>query len=155
MNQKTTDLELRTSSEEETFNLAERLARQLAGNELILISGELGAGKTVLVKGLASGLGVVEPEAVCSPSFTLVNIYRGQKDLIHVDLYRLENPEEIADLGLEDYLGTGVVAVEWAERLPADFRTERMIEIAVVVEADETRLIKIRTKNVCLRLDNK
>ena len=155
MNQKITEFELRTCSEEETFSLAEKLARELAGNELILIRGELGAGKTVLVKGLASGLGVEAPEAVCSPSFTLVNIYRGRVELIHVDLYRLEDPEEIFELGLEDYLGTGVVAVEWAERLPADFRTERLIDIAIVVEADDTRLIKIRTENVCLRLDNK
>lgn len=155
MNQKSTEFELRTCSEEETFTLATQLARQLAGDELILIRGELGAGKTVLVKGLARGLGVEDPEAVCSPSFTLINIYRGRVELIHVDLYRLENPDEITDLGLEDYLGTGVVAVEWAERLPADFRTGRMIDIIIMVEADDTRLIKIRTENVCLGLDNK
>ncbi|MGQ9801752.1 MAG: tRNA (adenosine(37)-N6)-threonylcarbamoyltransferase complex ATPase subunit type 1 TsaE [Candidatus Saccharicenans sp.] len=155
MNQKPIELELRTRSEEETFALAAKLARQLVGNELILISGELGVGKTVLVKGLASGLGVEAPEAVCSPSFTLVNIYRGRVELIHVDLYRLEDPEEIADFGLEDYLGAGVVAVEWAERLPADFRTERTIDINILVEADDTRLIKIKTESVCLKLDNK
>lgn len=155
MDQKITEFELRTCSEEETFLLATKLARQLAGNELILIRGELGAGKTILVKGLAYGLDVTAPEAVCSPSFTLVNIYRGRVELIHVDLYRLENPDEIADLGLEDYLGTGVMAVEWAERLPPFFRTGPMIDIAITVDADDTRLIKIRTENVYLNLENK
>ncbi|MCX8161115.1 MAG: tRNA (adenosine(37)-N6)-threonylcarbamoyltransferase complex ATPase subunit type 1 TsaE [Candidatus Saccharicenans sp.] len=154
MIQKSVELEVRTSCEEETLRLAERLAGQLAGNELILITGELGVGKTVFVKGLASGLGVKAVDSVCSPSFTLINIYAGRVDLIHVDLYRLEDPEEITDLGLEDYLGSGVMAVEWAERLPEDFRSERMIEIFITVAVDDSRLIKIKTRDVYLSLEN-
>jgi len=154
MTQKSVNLEIRTCSEEETRNLAEKLAAQLLGDELILITGELGAGKTVFVKGLASGLGVKAVDSVCSPSFTLVNLYPGRVDLIHVDLYRLEDPDEIAELGLEEYLGSGVMAIEWAEKLPADFRSGRMIEIFIRVEADDSRLIKIKTADVYLSLDN-
>ncbi len=154
MTQKSVNLEIRTGSEEETRRIAEKLAGQLAGDELILITGELGAGKTVFVQGLASGLGVEEVDSVCSPSFTLVNLYRGRVDLIHVDLYRLEDPDQVADLGLEDYLATGVMAVEWAERLSEDFRAERMIEISIAVEADDSRLIKIKTSGVYLSLEN-
>lgn len=154
MTQKSVELQIRTHSEQETFRLAENLARQFQGDELVLIIGELGAGKTVFVKGLASGLGVKAVDSVCSPSFTLVNIYSGRVELIHVDLYRLEDPEEIDDLGLEDYLESGVVAVEWAERLPADFRSGRMIEISIAVEADDSRLINIRTSEVYLSLEN-
>ena len=154
MTQKSVELEIRTHSEQETFQLAENLARELRGNELILITGELGAGKTVFVKGLASGLGVKAVDSVCSPSFTLVNIYSGRVGLFHVDLYRLEDPEEIADLGLEDCLGSGVMAVEWAERLPSDFRSGKMIEISIAVEADDSRLIRIKTSEVYLSLEN-
>lgn len=154
MTQKSFELEIRTYSEQETFQLAENLARELRGDELILVTGELGAGKTVLVKGLASGLGVKAVDSVCSPSFTLVNIYSGRVDLIHVDLYRLEDPEEIADLGLEDYLESGVVAVEWAERLPPDFRSKRTIEIHIRVEDDNRRLVRIKSSDVYLSHDN-
>ncbi len=154
MTQKSVELEIRSHSEQETFRLAENLARELRGDELVLITGELGVGKTVFVKGLASGLGVKAVDSVCSPSFTLVNVYRGRVDLVHVDLYRLEDPEEIAELGLEDYLGSGVMAVEWAERLPADFRTGRIIEISIAVEADDSRLIKIRRPDVYLGPEN-
>ncbi len=148
------EIEIKSFSEEETFRLGEKIARELRGDELILITGELGAGKTVLVKGLASGLGVIDVESVCSPSFTLVNIYPGRVNLIHVDLYRLEDQEEIADLGLEDYLGSGVMAVEWAERLPEDFRTDRTLEVLIGVESEESRLIKIKSCGIYLELGN-
>ena len=143
MSRSLSKLQVRTFSEDETFRLGEELARQFKGNELILISGELGAGKTVLVKGLASGLEVTEVDSVCSPSFTLVNVYNGRVKLFHVDLYRLGKPEEIADLGLEDFLGEGVVAVEWAEKLPEEFQVEEMIRISIEIEKDDSRLIKV------------
>ncbi len=146
MNCDSTELQILTFSEDETFRLGEKMSRQFKGNELILISGELGAGKTILVKGLASGLEVTEVDSVCSPSFTLVNIYHGRVKLFHVDLYRLEKLEEIADLGLEDFLGEGVVAVEWAEKLPEEFKAEEMIRISIEIEKDDSRLIKIMPK---------
>lgn len=133
-----------TESEEDTFHLGEKLGRGLAGDELILISGELGSGKTVFVKGLASGLGVKDVSLVCSPSFTLVNVYEGKFPLFHIDLYRLEEPDEITDLGLEDYLGQGVVAVEWAERLPGELSGCRTIRVVIKVEDQDRRKILIR-----------
>jgi tRNA threonylcarbamoyladenosine biosynthesis protein TsaE len=106
-----------TQSEEETFQLAHELAKGFKGDEVVFLFGELGAGKTVFVKGIASGLGLEDSRHVCSPSFTLVNIYQAKFSIFHVDLYRLRTDAEIQDLGWEDYLGQGVVLVEWAEKL--------------------------------------
>lgn len=104
-----------TAGEAETSAAGERLAGQVAGGDLILIHGPLGAGKTALVRGLARGLGVSEDE-VSSPTFTLIQEYRGRVPLYHVDLYRLSE-READDLGLDDLLaGGGMVAIEWPER---------------------------------------
>lgn len=106
-----------TRSEEETFRLAEDLASGFSGKEIVLLSGELGAGKTVFAKGIAAGAGVRNVHEVRSPSFTLVNVYEGKHRIFHIDLYRLDREAEILDLGWEDYLGEGIVIVEWAEKL--------------------------------------
>jgi tRNA threonylcarbamoyladenosine biosynthesis protein TsaE len=106
-----------TRSEQETFALAERLARGLKPGSFVLLHGDLGAGKTAFVRGLAAGLGV-DPEAVTSPTFVLIQHYRGPTPLIHADLYRLESAAAVDDLGLEEIGCGGVVAVEWAERMP-------------------------------------
>jgi tRNA threonylcarbamoyladenosine biosynthesis protein TsaE len=104
-----------TSGEEETAAIGERLATELAAGQLILVHGVLGAGKTAFVRGLARGFGVREDE-VSSPTFTLIQEYRGRLVLHHVDLYRL-TPREVEDLGLDDLLSSGgVVAIEWPER---------------------------------------
>ncbi len=130
-----------TRSEEETFRAAMDLAKDFQGKEVILLTGELGAGKTVFAKGLASGLGVPDITQVCSPSYTLVNVYSGRFTVFHIDLYRLYDREEILDLGWEDYLGEGVVIVEWAEKIafPLDG-----IRIAIEVGPSEERTISIR-----------
>jgi len=109
-----------TRSEEETFQLAAGLARTFRGNEVVLLTGALGAGKTVVAKGIASGLGLEDPGRVCSPTFTLLNIYRAKFAIYHIDLYRLEKREDILDLGWEDWLGEGVLIVEWAEKIDFD-----------------------------------
>jgi tRNA threonylcarbamoyladenosine biosynthesis protein TsaE len=113
-----------TSSPEETARIARRLAVELKAGSVVALTGPLGSGKTVFVKGLASGLGH-SPRQATSPTFSLINEYGGDPPLFHVDLYRLEGPAEVRELGLEEYLdGPGIVAVEWAERaadlLPAD-----------------------------------
>jgi tRNA threonylcarbamoyladenosine biosynthesis protein TsaE len=107
-----------TKSEEETVDAGRRLAASLAADSVVLLLGDLGAGKTAFVRGLAEGLGA-SPADVSSPTFTLIQEYRsGRIPLLHVDLYRLNNPREVEDLGLEE-LGSGaVVAIEWAEKLP-------------------------------------
>jgi tRNA threonylcarbamoyladenosine biosynthesis protein TsaE len=128
-------------SEDETIRAAEELAADFKGKEVVLLSGELGAGKTVFAKGLAAGLGVADTSRVCSPSYTLVNIYKGRVPVFHIDLYRLEKEFEIMDLGWEDYLDEGVVLIEWAERLP--FPVEG-IRVAIEPGAGDTRTITIR-----------
>ncbi|MEM7480068.1 MAG: tRNA (adenosine(37)-N6)-threonylcarbamoyltransferase complex ATPase subunit type 1 TsaE [Acidobacteriota bacterium] len=107
-----------TRDEAETRALGTRLAAHLAPDSILLLSGEMGAGKTVLTQGIAAGLGI-DPAEVQSPTYTLVREHRGDGgDLIHLDLYRLE-PSEVADLGLEEVLdGPGVKVVEWPDRLP-------------------------------------
>jgi tRNA threonylcarbamoyladenosine biosynthesis protein TsaE len=93
------------------------MASGFAGKEIVLLSGELGAGKTVFAKGIAAGAGVRNVHEVCSPSYTLVNVYEGKHRIFHIDLYRLDREAEIRDLGWEDFLGEGIVIVEWAEKL--------------------------------------
>jgi tRNA threonylcarbamoyladenosine biosynthesis protein TsaE len=111
-------------SEDETVDLGRGLGRGLKGGELLLLQGDLGYGKTVFVRGVAAALGVL-PEEVSSPSYTLVHEYRGGRlPLFHIDLYRLDTPEEeVGALGIEDILAAGgVVLVEWGEKLPPFLR---------------------------------
>lgn len=106
-----------TRSEGETEALAARLGADFHGGEVVLLSGELGAGKTAFVRGLARGLGA-DPEEVASPTFVILTHYPGRLVLHHVDLYRLSGRGDDQELGLEELPGgTGVLAVEWPERL--------------------------------------
>ena len=106
-----------SSSEQETRSIAAALARDLAMGSVLLLSGDLGAGKTAFVRGLAEGLGV-DPDEVTSPTFTIAHEYRGGRlPLVHVDLYRLDRAD-LDEIGLDqDLAATGVVAIEWSERL--------------------------------------
>lgn len=118
------------NSEIETQRFASEIAAALAPGSVVLLSGDLGAGKTVFVRGLAAGLGI-DPDDVTSPTFTLVHEYRGRLPLLHVDLYRLENAD-LDEIGLDgDLAGRGVVAVEWPERLA------RKIPGAIYVRIDD------------------
>jgi tRNA threonylcarbamoyladenosine biosynthesis protein TsaE len=130
-----------TRSAEETFRLAEEMAAAFRGGEVVLLSGGLGAGKTVFTKGLAAGLGVEDTTRVCSPSYTLVNIYEGRFRIFHIDLFRLRGDQEIRDLGWEDFLGEGVVVIEWAEKLV--FPLEG-IRVMIEQGNDDERTITIR-----------
>jgi tRNA threonylcarbamoyladenosine biosynthesis protein TsaE len=106
-----------TTSESETQAVAAELATGFAGGEVVLLHGELGAGKTAFVKGLARGLGI-DPTSVASPTFVLLTSYPGRLTLHHADLYRLSGGGDERELGLEELPGRkGVLAVEWAERL--------------------------------------
>ena len=110
---------LETTSPERTRELGEALGRLLSPSSVVLLHGELGAGKTCFTQGLARGLEVAEDEPVTSPSYTLMNPYAGRVPLYHFDLYRLLSVEDLVDLGFEDYLhGAGVTVVEWADRFP-------------------------------------
>jgi tRNA threonylcarbamoyladenosine biosynthesis protein TsaE len=129
-----------TRSEQETFLLAKELAQSFKGQEVVLLRGELGSGKTIFAKGIAAGLGVKDVHQVCSPSFTLVNIYQGKYPIFHIDLYRLAKDSEILDLGWEDYLGQGVIIFEWAEKIK--FKLEA-IQVDIEFGDDDLRKIKI------------
>jgi tRNA threonylcarbamoyladenosine biosynthesis protein TsaE len=107
-----------TGSGEETAALGARLGRLLVPGDFVALVGELGAGKTQFAKGVAAGLEVAADTPVTSPTYTILNIYPGRIPLYHFDLYRLQGPEEVAELGFEEYFaGAGACLVEWAERL--------------------------------------
>ncbi|MEP6916236.1 MAG: tRNA (adenosine(37)-N6)-threonylcarbamoyltransferase complex ATPase subunit type 1 TsaE [Acidobacteriota bacterium] len=132
-----------TASEEETTQAGERLAADLRPGDVVLLDGDLGAGKTAFVRGLARGLGA-DGEDVSSPTFTLVQEYRGRVRLHHVDLYRLE-PREIADLGLDELTsGDGIVAIEWSERWPDAPAPAWVVRLAHV--GNEQRRIEVGFK---------
>ena len=107
---------IRTHSEEETRRLGERLGGRLRAGDVVLLSGELGAGKSVLARGIARGMGVAGP--VPSPTFVLMTVNRGARlPLYHMDLYRLEDARALWESGLEEYIGgDGVAVIEWPER---------------------------------------
>ena len=123
-----------TESEEETEAVAGRLAAQLKPGDVVLLSGELGAGKTAFVRGLAAGLGI-DPEAVSSPTFTLVHEYRGGRlSFYHADLYRLDKAAT-DDLGLEEMGGVdGVLAIEWPDRLTHGIPAALAVNMEIVGE---------------------
>ena len=129
-----------THSEDETFELANRIGGQLAGGEVFLLTGDLGAGKTVFAKGLAAGLGI-SPADVTSPTFTLVNCHEGRLRLYHIDLYRLE-PGADRRLGLEEIFEeeNAVTVIEWSERLSVAPEGATTVEMSYV-SPSERRII--------------
>ena len=129
-----------TRSEVETIELARKLAQDFEGREVVLLCGELGAGKTVFSKGIAAGLNLEDTNQVCSPSFTLINVYQARFPIFHMDLYRLGKKSDVYNLGWEDYLGQGVIIVEWAEKM--DYELEA-IRISISIGEEDERIIRI------------
>ncbi|HTI42255.1 MAG TPA: tRNA (adenosine(37)-N6)-threonylcarbamoyltransferase complex ATPase subunit type 1 TsaE [Vicinamibacterales bacterium] len=134
-----------TASEAETQAVASELAATLKPGDVLLLSGDLGAGKTTFVKGLAAGLGI-DPDEVSSPTFTLLHEYRGGRlTLYHADLYRLDKTAT-DDLGLEETgVRDGVLAIEWPDRLSHDISDAKLIRLEIVNDA--SRRITIETTN--------
>jgi tRNA threonylcarbamoyladenosine biosynthesis protein TsaE len=131
-----------TRGEEETHALAEEVAAGFQGGEVVLLTGELGAGKTAFVRGLARGLGV-DPAEVSSPTFVLLTSYPGRLTLHHADLYRLVGDGDEVELGLEELPGArGVLAVEWAERLERSY-WERTVRVHLAHAGDDRRRVRI------------
>lgn len=110
-------LDVVTTSPAETEAAGEQFGERLAPGDLVLLKGDLGAGKTTFVRGLMRGVG--SPAHVASPTFQLVRVYPGRVQIAHVDLYRLEDGADLVDLGLEELLDQGAVVVEWGDRLEA------------------------------------
>jgi tRNA threonylcarbamoyladenosine biosynthesis protein TsaE len=137
---------VKTNSPEETWALAAALADELGAGTVMALHGDLGAGKTCFVQGLAVALGIDEP--ITSPTYTLIGEYEGRLPLHHIDLYRLSGPTEVLGLGLEEYFDAqGITAIEWAERadglLPPDL-------LHIRIDADEltqTRTFRIYREN--------
>lgn len=134
-----------SSSEEETFRIGRDLAGDLVDGDVIVLTGPLGAGKTVLIKGLARGLDVADM-TVKSPSYTLVNEYRGRLTLFHFDLYRMNSPEELYHIGWNDYLlRGGIIVVEWGEKADG-LLPDNYMEIRVTIVSETERDIEIKFK---------
>jgi tRNA threonylcarbamoyladenosine biosynthesis protein TsaE len=135
-----------SSVPENTLALGKRLGSLLRGDEIILVCGELGAGKTVFIKGLASALRIPVEEVV-SPSYVLMNLHCGTYDLYHFDLYRLGLMPAEVENPVDEYIGAGVVAVEWAQYLAADyFALPNAVVVSIESEADNGRRITVGTE---------
>jgi tRNA threonylcarbamoyladenosine biosynthesis protein TsaE len=140
-------MHLCTRSAAETGALGTRLAELLRAGDVVVLTGDLGSGKTVLAQGIARGLGVTEP--VVSPTFTIVREYEGDLRVLHVDVYRLDHLQEAIDLGLDELLDDGCVTlIEWGEAvgalLPPD-RLEVVLTMPPPEEADDdTRVVELR-----------
>ena len=134
-------------SEQDTEDLGARLSKQLPGGAVVAMYGDLGAGKTAFVRGMARGMGL--NCRVSSPTFTIVNEYLGERELIHFDMYRLSGADELFDIGWEDYLSRGAVcAVEWSENVEDAFFGD---EVRVTIEklSDTERKITIEGAKPC------
>lgn len=133
-----------TRSAEETIELGRSLARKLSPPKLVVLRGDLGAGKTTLVKGIAQGFGAAAEDDVTSPTFTLIHEYRGPHTTIyHIDLYRIETLRELETLGLEDLCGDdAVLLIEWGDKFPRLLR-ERDMEIVLERVGENERRIRI------------
>jgi tRNA threonylcarbamoyladenosine biosynthesis protein TsaE len=130
-----------THSEAETRAIAAEIGATLRRGDVVVLNGELGAGKTTFVKGLAEGLGVVD--AVTSPTFTIVQHYEGRVPVTHVDVYRLDRLQELHDLGFEEILDDGVTIIEWGDAIAPLLPRDRL-EIRLTMGDDlETRTIEI------------
>ncbi|MCQ9208531.1 MAG: tRNA (adenosine(37)-N6)-threonylcarbamoyltransferase complex ATPase subunit type 1 TsaE [Omnitrophica bacterium] len=130
-----------TNSAEETVKLGQQLGRHLKAGDVLGLIGELGSGKTTLVKGIASGLGIKKKEDVSSPSFVLIREYSGKIPLYHFDLYRLDKIKDIAYLGVEEYLfDQGVCVIEWAEKM--QMLLPDYLQVDLAVKGENKREIK-------------
>ncbi len=133
-----------THSAEETITLGRSLAKNLLPPKIVLLRGDLGAGKTTLVKGIAEAFHAASAEDVTSPTFTLVHEYRGPEvNLFHIDLYRVDTPRQLETLGLDDLMTeNSILLIEWGEKF-ARFVRERDVEIALERLSENDRRIRI------------
>ncbi|MSQ14208.1 MAG: tRNA (adenosine(37)-N6)-threonylcarbamoyltransferase complex ATPase subunit type 1 TsaE [Dehalococcoidia bacterium] len=137
-----TTLQLVSRSPEETRGIGRALGRHAQARDLILLIGDLGAGKTTLTQGIAQGLGVTQPAR--SPTFVLVAQYQGRLPMYHADLYRVNNPLEALELGLDDWEHeAGVCVVEWAEKAPEAFPQEHL-GVRIAYEGEDHRRLALR-----------
>ena len=133
----------RTASEEETIALGERLAGELPKRGVVLLIGNLGAGKTTLTKGIVRGRGAASAEEVSSPTFTLIHEYGAENAVYHIDLYRLDEPRQVETLGLQELFDRdALVLIEWGERFP-ELLPDARTEVRIRRTGDEAREIEV------------
>jgi tRNA threonylcarbamoyladenosine biosynthesis protein TsaE len=142
-------LEFTTYSPEETIEIGRSLASLLSPPKLVVLKGDLGAGKTTLVKGIADAFEAAAPEEVTSPTFTLIHEYRGpQVNLFHIDLYRIDSQNALDTLGLDDLRGeNNLLLVEWGEKFPR-FAGEQDVEIALDRVSEQERRIRVASRRI-------
>jgi tRNA threonylcarbamoyladenosine biosynthesis protein TsaE len=132
-----------SKSPSETIRIGKAIGSCLQAGDVVALTGELGAGKTQMIKGLAQGAGVRRSAYVSSPSFTLINEYQGKLPFYHIDLYRLGEEKEAEGLGLEEYFqGGGITAVEWADRI-ASLLPEELLRIHIQYIGKSTRSVEV------------
>ena len=137
---------IQSKSASETVRLGRNIGSRLLPGDVVALVGELGAGKTQLIKGLASGAGIRNPTYISSPSFTLINEYPGKITFYHIDLFRLSKENEAEELGLEDYIqGKGITAIEWADKIPS-LLPEELLLIRIGYTGKNTRSLEISGK---------
>ncbi len=135
-------LHITSHNESETIALAKKLAPLFRPGDLVVLKGELGAGKTAFVRGLAEALGL-DREAVNSPSFTIVNEYPGERPMYHLDLYRINDPTELDEIGWDEYLQRpGLIVVEWGDKA-GDYLPSRYYMISFRIIDEQTREINV------------
>lgn len=134
-----------TKSEQDTYNLGVKLGSKLVGGEVILLSGDLGAGKTVFARGIADALGI--KDGVVSPTFTLMNCYEGRLKMYHYDAYRLSGAEEAEERGLTEFFGAkdGVCVIEWPDII-AGAIPEGAISVTIKYKDENTREVSVVNK---------
>ncbi|MBP9694884.1 MAG: tRNA (adenosine(37)-N6)-threonylcarbamoyltransferase complex ATPase subunit type 1 TsaE [Candidatus Magasanikbacteria bacterium] len=145
-------MEFNTQTEIETKQIGKDLATKLNGSEIITLEGDLGAGKTTFVKGLAEGLGI--KKEITSPTFTLMNVYEltasspKLKALVHIDTYRLKNEQELLNIGVEDYLGSRetITVIEWPEKVSGLLKDKKIIEIKIKHITETKRKLEVNNK---------
>ena len=134
----------RTKTPAETQTIGEKIGKQLRQGDLVALIGDLGTGKTCLTQGIARGVGVYPNQIINSPSYTLINEYAGKIPIYHVDLYRLQNHDELLDLGLDEYMeGNGICIIEWADKLESLLISYSKVQITWLSEM--MREIEIQT----------
>ena len=137
---------IQSQSASETIRIGKKIGSLLQPGDVIALVGELGAGKTQFIKGLAAGMGVRRSGYVSSPSFTLINEHEGKVPLYHIDLYRVDTEREAQELGLEEYFkGKGITAVEWADKVPS-LLPEEVLTVTICYTGKNTRSIGIIPK---------
>lgn len=132
-----------THSAEKTIELGRELAKRLSMGDVVALYGDLGSGKTTFTKGIGEGLGVEDPRHINSPSFVLIKEYKGMLPLYHLDLYRLDNLEDIENIAIDEYLyGDGITVIEWAEKIKG-LLPDKHIAVTFKIKGETERDIDI------------